>query len=179
MMNYNFMRPRTLLRKIHTSILKVNTKKKALFLSLTLAALLIIVTAVSVTGGTPSSAELRFSEFSSNKDLKGGVLPASCESFPTIGINHGVSSTVPAGGHCNPCPINTRLKNVVFYLCYDNAQGNNQSWLPNGCSGAYPFTAGSQLVYPLCQWAYNPACPAYYIDQACPPPPPTVNIQFN
>lgn len=177
MMNYNFMQQRSLLRKIHTSIPKVDTKKKALFLSLTLATLLIIVTAVSVTGGTPSSAELRFSEFSSNKDLKGGVLPASCESFPTIGVNHGVSSTVPDGGHCG-CPANTRLNNVVFYLCYDTPMNDNSAWLPNSCSGGYPVNSGVQLVYPLCQWAYNPACPAYYIDQACPAPP-TVNIQFN
>ncbi len=163
-------------KRVPKNILKLHSKKKALVFSITLAGFFIIGTAILINQKAPSSAELRFSEFSKNKDIKGSVIPASCESFPTVGYNHGTHA-VPDGGHCGNCPANTRLTNVPYYYCNDGV--NPYEWYPNGCfaPNTNDFYVGAyHLVYPLCQWQVNPACPSVYIDQACPA---TVNISIS
>ena len=166
----------TLLKKIYKHSAHFHTKKITALLSVFVAVTFIVGTAIFIPQKPALSAELRFSEFSKNQTIKGSVIPASCESYPTVGTHHSGWNTVD-GGHCS-CPTNTRVSNVNFYLCSDSG-GTNSVWSRGGCTAPYPvdIAPGNSLIYPLCQWAYNPSCPAYYIDQPCPAP--TVNIQFN
>ena len=177
----------TLLKKIYKHSAHFHTKKITALLSVFVAVSFIAGTAIFIPQKPALSAELRFSEFSKNQTIKGSVIPASCESYPTVGAHHSGWNVVD-GGHCS-CPTNTRLTNVDFYLCndggtyFDSTSGaqlpNPGVWSRGSCTApnSVNMAPGNSLIYPLCQWAYNPSCPAYYIDQPCPAP--TVNIQFN
>lgn len=88
-----------------------------------------------------TASELRFSENSKDEDVKGSVIPASCQSYPTFGVIH---SSSDVGGHCtNTCPAGTYATRLTMRMCqYYYYEGGGEN--AGGVSYLYYSIAPSQ-----------------------------------
>lgn len=111
----------------------------------------------------PRTAELRFSEASSNKNIIGSVLPASCESGAwstgdTGAHNDGQNQASCGGGGC-PLTGQTCNGDYIYNHYLTCGYGENAEYCPYGCihNGGSPNSFGD------------------YCDPTPPPPPPPPN----
>ncbi len=130
-----------------------------------------------------AQAELEFTEVSSNKNIVGSVMPASCLSYPSSGPRHWVSAIGGADDTFGYCPgtycgaysgYDYAASNGTacdYYLTAPNtAIGgtyNTSVSAPGGASGSVTWSCGIGGVWSRSSTVCN-----------VPPPPPAVNIQF-
>lgn len=104
------------------------------------------VVAYTNTSKTIHTSELSFIERSKNPNIAGGIVPASCQSYPVMGPTHAIDSH---GGHCaGTCPSGYDINVRPMY---------------RSCVYFGPFNAetGTQETYYIELYA-SESCPAYH-----------------
>lgn len=173
------------------------SRKVASFLATSLGVALAawsVMTVITQGGseGYYSKSELRFSEMSKEENVKGSVIPASCQSYPTFGVVH---SSYDVGGHCaNTCPAGTYATQLTMRMCvYVGGGGGEESaaylYYSIAPSQSCPSTFPGQPNY-YYSGVYNPYGTAYVCQKTCSDGsvitphlgevcPPRVNLFFN
>ncbi len=143
---------------------------KSSFSVLLISALFGFLFVFNVTQKEVPEAELRFAEHSDNKNIKGSMLPASCESRPRIGTAHfagdssGSCACAVTGQTCNGNYIYNHKAGcgIGFNVAYCTHGCTNNGGTPNSfgprCNDA-PVAGGPNCPATTVSWA--PGCSAY------------------
>lgn len=190
--------------KQHIHHLHVTLKKtlyilsrKQLFISLIVGATMISASAFVYNSFFDNSlvhhAELNFTERSQNPNILGSVVPASCESYPTVGQTHGIDNY---GGHCTgTCPsgytINARpyYRECVYHLSISGDGGSDsysyvETYASESCPATHPTTGypleiNDVITVPLCsKQCDNGSWSFPHVGINCPASPPSVHLEF-